>query len=159
MVSFISFVIILGGMLLIFSESPYFGLFGVLIQAVSLAGLLSYYGASFFALLIILIYVGGMLIVFLFSTVLCAEPHPSLAILETILFWLGLSVLFTPWLFSNSLVQAHVSVSPLIQEINLGEVFGGLSLLTCLIAVVLLICLIVVLLLGFEHTNSSVRKL
>lgn len=69
--------IMLGVCIVFARRSPYFGIFGVLLQAVAFSVLLCLLGLPFLGLLTILIYVGGMLIIFLFSTILRAERYPD----------------------------------------------------------------------------------
>nr|YP_009732649.1 NADH dehydrogenase subunit 6 [Ophiarachnella gorgonia]QHT54256.1 NADH dehydrogenase subunit 6 [Ophiarachnella gorgonia] len=156
---FFSSLIIVSSLVIFFSGSPYFALFGVLLQALAFSMFLCFYGFPFFGLLIVLIYVGGMLIVFLFSTILCAERFPEIKGFELFIFWFGLSFLFCPLIGSWEPSLLGFSYTAISSELELGEIFGLLGIFTFLVALVLLLALIVVLSLGFEHTKLSLRKL
>nr|YP_009680570.1 NADH dehydrogenase subunit 6 [Ophioplocus japonicus]QDH07344.1 NADH dehydrogenase subunit 6 [Ophioplocus japonicus] len=155
------FLLVLGGvLLLVFSSSPFFGVFGILVQALSFSILLCLYGSPFFGLLVILIYIGGMMVVFLFSTILSAERYPSIGVWEAFLFWFGLGVLICPLVCSWKVSLESMGFLALELEAgSFGEIFGSLSVFTCLVAVVLLVALMVVLTFGFEHSRGSLRKL
>nr|YP_010570400.1 NADH dehydrogenase subunit 6 [Ophiophthalmus serratus]UZG65888.1 NADH dehydrogenase subunit 6 [Ophiophthalmus serratus] len=151
----------MGSLILFFSSSPYFGVFGVLIQAISFALILSVLGCPFFGLLIILIYIGGLLIVFLFSTILSAEGHPNINTSEVFLFWGSINFLF----FinnnnnNNNLFNNIFDFNSLSGECNFGELFGILSLFTLSLGLFLLIALISILYISFEHSRANIRYL
>nr|YP_009730111.1 NADH dehydrogenase subunit 6 [Darevskia valentini]QAY81120.1 NADH dehydrogenase subunit 6 [Darevskia valentini] len=59
------------------NPSPYFGA-GCLVVAASLGcGVLILLGSSFVSLVLLLIYLGGMLVVFAYSVALAADPYPE----------------------------------------------------------------------------------
>lgn len=95
-ITFLLLGVVLGSMVILFSISPYFGIFGVLLQSVRLSGLLCFFGSPLISLLLIVIYIGGMLVVFLFSRVLCAEPYPEIDGFKVALCFLGLFILVFP---------------------------------------------------------------
>merc|ERR1719474_978481 len=66
------------------------------LQAVRLSGLLCFFGCPMIGLLLVVIYIGGMLVVFLFSSVLCAEPYPEIQGLKVVVCFLGLFILISP---------------------------------------------------------------
>nr|YP_010042719.1 NADH dehydrogenase subunit 6 [Pentaceraster mammillatus]QPC56366.1 NADH dehydrogenase subunit 6 [Pentaceraster mammillatus]WRK21217.1 NADH dehydrogenase subunit 6 [Pentaceraster mammillatus] len=66
----------LGSTLVFYSLSPYYGALGLVMVAVSGCLLCSLLGFSFVALILILIYMGGMLVVFVYSTAISAERYP-----------------------------------------------------------------------------------
>ena len=59
-----------------YSLSPYYGALGLVIVAMSGCILCGLVGLSFMALVLLLIYIGGMLVVFVYSRALSAERYP-----------------------------------------------------------------------------------
>nr|QXU60176.1 NADH dehydrogenase subunit 6 [Lyrurus mlokosiewiczi] len=77
------FVIILGvcfmlGVLAVASNpSPYYGVVGLVLASVMGCGWLVNLGVSFISLALFMIYLGGMLVVFVYSVSLAADPYPE----------------------------------------------------------------------------------
>nr|AYW52641.1 NADH dehydrogenase subunit 6 [Astrohamma tuberculatum] len=159
MIYIIVFMIVGGSLIVLWSCSPYYGVFGILLQSVGYSLFLCFYGFPFFSLIFLLIYVGGMLIVFLFSSVLSAERYPSSSILEIIFFLLSINLLIFPFLNINFSSNLSFSLLSLSSETHIGEIMGLLGGLTCLVAIILFVSLMVVFSLCFEHSQSSLRKL
>lgn len=66
------------GLVLVASNpSPYFAALGLVLVAAAGCGFLIVEGGSFLALILFLIYLGGMLVVFAYSAALAAEPYPE----------------------------------------------------------------------------------
>lgn len=65
-----------GRTLVFYRLSPYYGALGLVLVALSGCLLCRLLGFSFIALILILIYVGGMLVVFVYSTAISAERYP-----------------------------------------------------------------------------------
>nr|AJT70250.1 NADH dehydrogenase subunit 6 [Chimaera phantasma] len=59
------------------NPAPYFAAFGLVVSAAVGCGLLASHGVSFLSLVLFLIYLGGMLVVFVYSAALTADPHPE----------------------------------------------------------------------------------
>nr|WNH20319.1 NADH dehydrogenase subunit 6 [Heteropriacanthus cruentatus] len=57
--------------------SPYFAALGLVLVAGLGCGVLTGHGGSFLSLVLFLIYLGGMLVVFVYSAALAAEPYPE----------------------------------------------------------------------------------
>nr|YP_025945.1 NADH dehydrogenase subunit 6 [Ophiura luetkenii]AAO65637.1 NADH dehydrogenase subunit 6 [Ophiura luetkenii] len=159
MVELVVIAIFSGCLVLVFSGSPYFGLFGVLLQSIGFSLLLFLLGLPFFSLLTVLVYVGGMMIVFLFSTILSAERYPGSSWSEFLVFLFSICLLVIPSLSPWFLSARNVSMSSLSSELGFCEVFNSLGYFTCFLAFILLVALVVVLVISFEHSQSSLRKL
>nr|YP_009413002.1 NADH dehydrogenase subunit 6 [Lagopus lagopus]APY18648.1 NADH dehydrogenase subunit 6 [Lagopus lagopus] len=77
------FVIIIGvcfmlGVLAVASNpSPYYGVVGLVLASVMGCGWLVNLGVSFISLSLFMIYLGGMLVVFVYSVSLAADPYPE----------------------------------------------------------------------------------
>nr|YP_009178006.1 NADH dehydrogenase subunit 6 [Notophthalmus perstriatus]AJW75297.1 NADH dehydrogenase subunit 6 [Notophthalmus perstriatus] len=78
---YLSFLLMIGvlvGLIAVASNpSPYFAAFGLVLAAISGCCLLVDFGVSFLSLVLLLIYLGGMLVVFAYSASLAAEPYPE----------------------------------------------------------------------------------
>ena len=159
MLELISIILILGRTVLVFRGSPYFGLFGVLVQSLGFSFLLFLLGLPFFSLLIVLVYVGGMMVVFLFSTILSAERYPGSSWREFFIFSFFVFLLLAPNSFRSFYFSFRSSLGSLRPELGYSSVFVDLRVITCLIAFILLVGLVVVLVIGFEHGQSNLRKL
>nr|YP_010030007.1 NADH dehydrogenase subunit 6 [Hydrolagus mirabilis]QOV00792.1 NADH dehydrogenase subunit 6 [Hydrolagus mirabilis] len=79
------------------NPAPYFAAFGLVVSAAVGCGLLASHGISFLSLILFLIYLGGMLVVFVYSAALTAEPHPESwldwsVLINVLMYVLGVSV-------------------------------------------------------------------
>nr|YP_009343940.1 NADH dehydrogenase subunit 6 [Stolephorus commersonnii]APT41342.1 NADH dehydrogenase subunit 6 [Stolephorus commersonnii] len=81
------------------NPAPYYAALGLVLVAGAGCAILAGCGSSFLALVLFLIYLGGMLVVFAYSAALAAEPHPEawwdVSVLEYVAFYLmcvGVSV-------------------------------------------------------------------
>nr|YP_003434114.1 NADH dehydrogenase subunit 6 [Hyporthodus septemfasciatus]ACL27781.1 NADH dehydrogenase subunit 6 [Hyporthodus septemfasciatus] len=68
---------IVGAIAVASNPSPFFGALGLVMVAGVGCGVLVEYGSPFLALILFLIYLGGMLVVFAYSAALAAEPYPE----------------------------------------------------------------------------------
>nr|YP_001650825.1 NADH dehydrogenase subunit 6 [Pegasus volitans]BAF74962.1 NADH dehydrogenase subunit 6 [Pegasus volitans] len=79
--TYIMFVLLLAlvlGLIAVASNpSPYFAALGLVVVAGAGCGILVGSGGSFLSLILFLIYLGGMLVVFAYSSALAAEPYPE----------------------------------------------------------------------------------
>nr|YP_010379955.1 NADH dehydrogenase subunit 6 [Scomberoides lysan]UDF87777.1 NADH dehydrogenase subunit 6 [Scomberoides lysan] len=71
------FVLVLGSVAVASNPSPYFAALGLVVVAGVGCWMLIGYGGLFLSLVLFLIYVGGMMVVFAYSTALAAEPYPE----------------------------------------------------------------------------------
>nr|YP_003345123.1 NADH dehydrogenase subunit 6 [Rhinomuraena quaesita]BAI53196.1 NADH dehydrogenase subunit 6 [Rhinomuraena quaesita] len=75
---FLCMVLLVLGVLGVASNpAPYFAALGLVLGAGGGCGVLVGHGGSFVSLVLLLIYLGGMLVVFAYSAALAAEPYPE----------------------------------------------------------------------------------
>uniref|UniRef100_UPI00315D6929 NADH dehydrogenase subunit 6 n=1 Tax=Parechinus angulosus TaxID=7658 RepID=UPI00315D6929 len=89
-------LMLFGSTLVFYSLSPYYSALGLVIVSICGCIVLSFLGGSFVALVLVLVYMGGMLVVFAYSSAISAERFPSVNNLGEVI---GLSVLFSSWVF------------------------------------------------------------
>ncbi|NXK30497.1 NU6M oxidoreductase, partial [Piprites chloris] len=71
---FLSVCFILGGLAVPSNPSPYYAVVGLVLSSVIGCGWLISLGISFVSLVLFLVYLGGMLVVFVYSVSLVADP-------------------------------------------------------------------------------------
>nr|AAL29222.1 NADH dehydrogenase subunit 6 [Numenius arquata] len=68
---------VLGGLAVASNPSPYYGVVGLVLASVVGCGWLLSLGISFVSLVLFMVYLGGMLVVFVYSVSLAADPFPE----------------------------------------------------------------------------------
>nr|YP_003734778.1 NADH dehydrogenase subunit 6 [Lycothrissa crocodilus]BAJ09879.1 NADH dehydrogenase subunit 6 [Lycothrissa crocodilus] len=144
------FLLILGMVGVASNPAPYFAALGLVVVAGAGCGVLAGCGASFLAVVLFLIYLGGMLVVFVYSAALAAEPHPEgwwdVSVFEYVMFYLvgvGVAMVY----FGNKWYGYLLSVVGACKEFNiLSEDVGGVGVMYSVGGGMLVICASVLLL-------------
>nr|AAG39567.1 NADH dehydrogenase subunit 6 [Phylloscopus trochiloides ludlowi] len=76
-VLFLSLCFALGGLAVASNPSPYYGVLGLVVASIAGCGWLVSLGVSFVSLVLVMVYLGGMLVVFVYSVSLAADPYPE----------------------------------------------------------------------------------
>nr|YP_009991699.1 NADH dehydrogenase subunit 6 [Trogon melanurus]QNN84521.1 NADH dehydrogenase subunit 6 [Trogon melanurus] len=76
-VFFLGIWFVLGALMVASNPSPYYGVVGLVVASVMGCGWLVSVGASFVSLVLFMVYLGGMLVVFVYSVSLAADPFPG----------------------------------------------------------------------------------
>nr|QLA48911.1 NADH dehydrogenase subunit 6 [Arborophila torqueola] len=76
-VMFLGAGFMLGVLAVASNPSPYYGVVGLVLASVMGCGWLVSLGVSFVSLVLFMIYLGGMLVVFVYSVSLAADPYPE----------------------------------------------------------------------------------
>nr|QUE27215.1 NADH dehydrogenase subunit 6 [Fulvetta cinereiceps] len=76
-VLFLGLLFVLGGLAVASNPSPYYGVVGLVVASIAGCGWLVSLGASFVSLVLVMVYLGGMLVVFVYSVSLAADPYPE----------------------------------------------------------------------------------
>nr|YP_009944856.1 NADH dehydrogenase subunit 6 [Nesospiza acunhae]QOD97134.1 NADH dehydrogenase subunit 6 [Nesospiza acunhae] len=76
-VLFLGLCFALGGLAVASNPSPYYGVLGLVVAAIAGCGWLVSLGVSFLSLVLVMVYLGGMLVVFVYSVSLAADPYPE----------------------------------------------------------------------------------
>nr|YP_009968511.1 NADH dehydrogenase subunit 6 [Myzornis pyrrhoura]QMX77715.1 NADH dehydrogenase subunit 6 [Myzornis pyrrhoura] len=76
-VLFLGLLFALGGLAVASNPSPYYGVMGLVVASIAGCGWLVSLGVSFVSLVLVMVYLGGMLVVFVYSVSLAADPYPE----------------------------------------------------------------------------------
>nr|YP_010463394.1 NADH dehydrogenase subunit 6 [Epinephelus hexagonatus]UUK29370.1 NADH dehydrogenase subunit 6 [Epinephelus hexagonatus] len=104
---------IVGAILVASNPSPFFGAFGLVVLAGVGCGVLVKCGVPFLALILFLIYLGGMLVVFAYSAALATDPYPAS--------WINLEVLASLFVY----LVIVIAVSSKYWDEWVGSLFGS----------------------------------
>nr|YP_007375134.1 NADH dehydrogenase subunit 6 [Boulengerula taitana]AAX58646.1 NADH dehydrogenase subunit 6 [Boulengerula taitana]ACS37025.1 NADH dehydrogenase subunit 6 [Boulengerula taitana] len=125
---FIGLVGLVAGLVAVASNpSPYFAAFGLVIAAAAGCTVLVGMGVTFLSMVLFLIYLGGMLVVFAYSTAMSAEPFPEA--------WGNMSVVFYVIVYLSILVVGFGLVDGVDSLFNTGGLFpvtmnwGGVAMM------------------------------
>nr|P43189.1 RecName: Full=NADH-ubiquinone oxidoreductase chain 6; AltName: Full=NADH dehydrogenase subunit 6 [Aethia cristatella]CAA52133.1 NADH dehydrogenase subunit 6 [Aethia cristatella] len=76
-VLFLGLCFVLGSLAVASNPSPYYGVVGLVLASIAGCGWLLSLGVSFVSLVLFMVYLGGMLVVFVYSVSLAADPFPE----------------------------------------------------------------------------------
>nr|ANW84225.1 NADH dehydrogenase subunit 6 [Poecile montanus baicalensis] len=76
-VLFLGLCFVLGGLAVASNPSPYYGVVGLVLASIAGCGWLASLGVSFVSCTLVMVYLGGMLVVFVYSVSLAADPYPE----------------------------------------------------------------------------------
>nr|YP_009058629.1 NADH dehydrogenase subunit 6 [Oedistoma iliolophus]AIM46797.1 NADH dehydrogenase subunit 6 [Oedistoma iliolophus]QWS05726.1 NADH dehydrogenase subunit 6 [Oedistoma iliolophus] len=76
-VLFLGICFVLGSLAVASNPSPYYGVVGLVVASIAGCGWLVSLGVSFVSLVLVMVYLGGMLVVFVYSVSLAADAHPK----------------------------------------------------------------------------------
>lgn len=76
-VLFLGIGFVLAALAVASNPSPYYGVVGLVFGSIVGCGWLVSLGASFVSLVLFMVYLGGMLVVFVYSVSLAADPFPQ----------------------------------------------------------------------------------
>ena len=153
-------LLLLGRTMVFYSLSPYYAALGLVISSLLGCVILGFCGVSFLALLLLLIYMGGMLVVFIYSSALSADRFPVVKKLGEVVVLFLLMCFWVFFIFEDFLELRVMGDLVGLQGLSsLGELysFGGFYLLIGGLA--LLVVLVVALVISFSFSEVSLRAL
>nr|WKK49867.1 NADH dehydrogenase subunit 6 [Thaumatocrinus sp. JL223] len=161
---YISIIILLFGSSLVFySLSPYYSALGLVTTSISGCLILSQNGMSFLALILLLIYMGGMLVVFIYSSALSTDRFPTITNINEIFIFSFFIIIWTIILFNNSNYNSNnmnMNISNLTDIEGASYLFHStLTFLFILAGYILLITLIAILDISRGLNFSALRAL
>nr|AHH93105.1 NADH dehydrogenase subunit 6 [Peniagone sp. YYH-2013] len=161
LIYFLLLFILFSGILVFYSLSPYYAALGLVSAALSGCIILGIIGLPFLALIFLLVYLGGMLVVFVYSSALSTDRFPEVSNLAEVFL---LTIIISFWFFfvySNNINGPVNNINILLSNdiIGLSILFnnGGYYLLVGGLA--LLVALIVVLIISSNNMNLSLRHI
>nr|YP_010042760.1 NADH dehydrogenase subunit 6 [Iconaster longimanus]QPC56405.1 NADH dehydrogenase subunit 6 [Iconaster longimanus] len=151
-----------GSTLVFYSLSPYYGALGLVLVAVSGCIFCSLVGFSFIALVLVLIYIGGMLVVFVYSTAISAERYPVVSNFKEVFLLGGLVVVWGMLNFDSFCdlgVGSFWSSFSSVDMLGSGNLYLGMWVYFLVGGYVLLVALIVALVVTYGADYSVLKAL
>uniref|UniRef100_A0AAU7E399 NADH-ubiquinone oxidoreductase chain 6 n=1 Tax=Protankyra bidentata TaxID=2904677 RepID=A0AAU7E399_9ECHN len=166
MIIILSLLSICGATITIYSLSPYFSSLGLVLLSFSVCCFLSYFGYSFLGLILLLTYLGGMVVVFIYSSALTLDRYPLVGgwsgFVVVVFFFLGI----LSYLSGGCTIGTGGFFSSVSSSFNESLDWSGSGLLyysywglLFLVGLCLLVVLVFVLLVTFGCYKGSLRSL
>nr|YP_010161662.1 NADH dehydrogenase subunit 6 [Phyllophorella liuwutiensis]QRI59071.1 NADH dehydrogenase subunit 6 [Phyllophorella liuwutiensis] len=154
-------LMLLGSVMVFYSLSPYFAALGLVISTAFGCILLGFCGVSFLAILLLLIYLGGMMVVFVYANALSADRFPVISNVGEV-FFLFMVIFFWVYMIFEDFMDLGALDGSLIYLGDLSSLsvlydYGYLYLLVGGIA--LLVVLVLVLIISFSFSYTCLRAL
>nr|YP_010702046.1 NADH dehydrogenase subunit 6 [Epinephelus undulosus]WCL38319.1 NADH dehydrogenase subunit 6 [Epinephelus undulosus] len=161
---------VVGAIAVASNPSPFFGALGLVMVAGVGCGVLAEYGSPFLALILFLIYLGGMLVVFAYSAALAAEPYPESWTNSTVVLYVCCYMVIVAGAFSKFLCEWMGGLSGSADEWGpfyifradsegVAEMYSGGGWMLVVAAGVLLLTLFVVLELTRGLSRGTLRAI
>nr|NP_008392.1 NADH dehydrogenase subunit 6 [Florometra serratissima]AAD05083.1 NADH dehydrogenase subunit 6 [Florometra serratissima] len=155
--------LLFGSSLVFYSISPYFSALGLVTVSISSCLILSHLGISFLAFILLLIYMGGMLIVFIYSNALTNDRFPIISNINEIFTLSFFLIFWTIFLLNNqnwNNINNNTNLSSSINIEGASYLFHiSMAPFFLLAGYILLITLIAVLDISRGIENSTLRAL
>nr|YP_009944003.1 NADH dehydrogenase subunit 6 [Pachycephala philippinensis]QOD95847.1 NADH dehydrogenase subunit 6 [Pachycephala philippinensis] len=130
-VVFMSLCFALGGLAVASNPSPYYGVVGLVMASVAGCGWLVSLGVSFVSLVLVMVYLGGMLVVFVYSVSLAADPYPASWVdWRVVGYGLGMGLVVVVGVVLGGFVEGFVGVET-VNNVGLSSIrsdFSGVAM-------------------------------
>ena len=165
--------VIIGGLFTVVSRNPVHSVLWLILSFLSAAGLFVLLGAEFVAMLLIIVYVGAVMVLFLFVVMMLdvdfaelkAEmaKYMPLALLIGLVILMQLAIAFGVWEFADEAENLRAQVTPPISEIHNTQALGNILydqyfLLFQLAGLILLVAMIGAIVLTLRHRTWIKRQ-
>lgn len=153
-------LLLLGRTMVFYSLSPYYAALGLVMSSLFGCIVLRLCGVSFLSLLLLLIYIGGMLVVFIYSSALSADRFPVIGNFGEVIVLFFLVLVWGLFIFEDFLERTYFLRLKSLQDLlGLGVLYrlGGFYLLVG--GLCLLVVLVVVLIISFSFSDVNLRAL
>ncbi|NRB00445.1 MAG: NADH-quinone oxidoreductase subunit J [Rhodobacteraceae bacterium] len=165
--------VIAGGLFTVISRNPVHSVLWLILAFLSSAGLFVLLGAEFVAMLLVIVYVGAVMVLFLFVVMMLdvdfaelkAEmaKYMPLALLIGIVLLMQLTIAFGAWEFASEAEQARAAVTPDASEVHNTRALGLILydqyfLLFQLSGLILLVAMIGAIVLTLRHREDIKRQ-
>nr|YP_448763.1 NADH dehydrogenase subunit 6 [Neogymnocrinus richeri]AAY51821.1 NADH dehydrogenase subunit 6 [Neogymnocrinus richeri] len=155
--------LLFGSSFVFYSLSPYYSALGLAIVSISGCLILTHISASFLALILLLVYMGGMLVVFVYSSALSTDRFPYISNTAEIISLSFFIIVWTTILYNNTnwnTTNTNFNLTSLVDIEGASYLFHQSMILFFILAgYILLIALIIVLDISRGVEETSLRAL
>ena len=166
-------VAVAAGLMVVLARNPVHSVLWLILTFFSAAGLMVLLGAEFIALILVIVYVGAVMVLFLFVVMMLdvdfAElksgfvAYLPLGVLVGLVLVAELGLVFGHWIFAEAAPAARIAVMPLPHEIPNTHALGlilydGYILIFQLAGLILLVAMIGAIVLTLRHRTNVKRQ-